>query len=59
MNDKIYTWISIYAFSRAGPGASTRIYYGTIHSVREEGKRTFSSEDAKRLFEGVEVGDEL
>jgi len=26
-DDEILTWISIYWFSRAGPGASTRIYY--------------------------------
>lgn len=30
-DDEILTWISIYVFSKAGPGASTRIYYETVH----------------------------
>ena len=34
-DDEILTWISIYQFSNAGPGASTRIYYETIHSQKE------------------------
>jgi len=34
-DDEILTWISIYQFSNAGPGASTRIYYKTIHSQKE------------------------
>jgi len=31
-DDEILTWISIYQFSRAGPGASARIYYETYHT---------------------------
>lgn len=31
-DDEILTWISIYQFSRAGPGASVRIYYETFHT---------------------------
>lgn len=31
-DDEILTWISVYYFSRAGPGASTRIYYEVMHS---------------------------
>lgn len=30
--DKILTWISIYYFSRAGPGASNSIYYALEHT---------------------------
>lgn len=33
-DDEILTWISIYAFSRAGPAASTRIYHESTHPVR-------------------------
>jgi hypothetical protein len=31
-DDEIFTWISIYQFSRAGPGASHRIYYEAVHT---------------------------
>lgn len=31
-DDEILTWISVYQFSRAGPGASTRIYNEVMHS---------------------------
>ena len=31
-DDEILTWISIYAFSRAGPAASVRIYYESQHT---------------------------
>ncbi|CAG8974690.1 hypothetical protein HYALB_00006425 [Hymenoscyphus albidus] len=30
-DDEIFTWISVYAYSRAGPGASLRIYYEHVH----------------------------
>lgn len=30
-DDEILTWVSIYAFSRAGPGAAGRIYYEVQH----------------------------
>ena len=32
-DDEILTWISIYQFSRAGPGAAHRIYYETMHTT--------------------------
>jgi hypothetical protein len=32
-DDEICTWISIYWFSVAGPAASVRIYYETVHNV--------------------------
>lgn len=31
-DDEILTWISIYQFSRAGPGAAAMIYYETVHT---------------------------
>lgn len=31
-DDEILTWISIYQFSRAGPGATPRIYYEVMHT---------------------------
>jgi hypothetical protein len=31
-DDEIFTWVSIYAFSRAGPGAAHRIYYEVSHT---------------------------
>ncbi|GIZ49055.1 hypothetical protein CKM354_001209500 [Cercospora kikuchii] len=34
-DDEVCTWISIYAFSREGPSASTRIYYESAHPVGE------------------------
>lgn len=30
-DDEILSWVSIYAFSRAGPAASLRIYHQTLH----------------------------
>jgi hypothetical protein len=31
-DDEILTWVSIYYFSRAGPGAALRIYYEVMHT---------------------------
>jgi hypothetical protein len=31
-DDEVLTWISVYAFSRAGPGAAHRIYYEVQHT---------------------------
>ncbi|OGE47555.1 hypothetical protein PENARI_c041G05642 [Penicillium arizonense] len=36
-DDEILTWISIYWFSTAGPAASVRIYYETLHTGGIEG----------------------
>jgi hypothetical protein len=41
-DDEILTWISIYQFSRAGPGASARIYYEALHSNKVEHEKAFS-----------------
>lgn len=34
-NDEVLTWISIYWFSRAGPGASVRTYFEAEHPSKE------------------------
>jgi hypothetical protein len=38
--DEIFTWISIYQFSRMGPGAAHRIYYEVTHTKPGPGKVT-------------------
>ncbi|CAG8983278.1 hypothetical protein HYALB_00002715 [Hymenoscyphus albidus] len=38
-DDEILTWISIYQFSKAGPGASVMIYYHSTHLYQEERKK--------------------
>ena len=34
-DEEVLTWISIYQFSRAGPGAPQRIYYEVMHTPSE------------------------
>ncbi|KAK7439024.1 hypothetical protein VKT23_017730 [Stygiomarasmius scandens] len=34
-DDEVLTWISIYFFSKAGPTASLRIYYETVHGKED------------------------
>jgi len=41
-DDEILTWISIYQFSRAGPGAAHRIYYEVMHTQPGPDTVTFS-----------------
>lgn len=38
-DDEILTWISIYQFSRAGPGASVLIYYNATHVHQEDAEK--------------------
>ncbi|KAH8693620.1 epoxide hydrolase [Talaromyces proteolyticus] len=35
-DDEILQWVSIYAFSRAGPAASLRIYYESMHPLKSD-----------------------
>ncbi|CAG8960779.1 hypothetical protein HYFRA_00002316 [Hymenoscyphus fraxineus] len=49
-DDEILTWISIYQFSKAGPGASVMIYYHGTHLYQEEGKKL------SEYVEGVKLG---
>jgi hypothetical protein len=39
-DDEVLTWISIYYFSRAGPGAAQRIYYEVQHTKPGPGRLT-------------------
>ncbi|MCJ1373878.1 hypothetical protein MMC20_005108 [Loxospora ochrophaea] len=49
-DEEILTWVSIYQFSRAGPGAAHRIYYEVTHSPTE----TYS--DMQNYTRGVKFG---
>jgi hypothetical protein len=60
-DDEILTWISIYRFGRAGPGAAQRIYYEVIHtnpSSKGEGihDRIFTRDDAAGYIKGAKLG---
>lgn len=62
-DDEILVWISLYAFSRPGPGASTRIYYEDMHATHDptapgnwEGKRVQTREDSMDCLQGVKLG---
>ncbi|KAF4633478.1 hypothetical protein G7Y89_g4646 [Cudoniella acicularis] len=51
-DDEIFTWISIYAFSTAGPGAAHRIYYEVMH-----GKvGAITQEDVRKYIPNVKLG---
>lgn len=39
-DDEIFTWVSVYWFSRAGPGAAHRIYYEVVHAKPGKGRIT-------------------
>lgn len=41
-DDEVLTWISIYLFSKAGPDASSRIYYERKHMDQAEDQRALS-----------------
>ncbi|PQE31875.1 epoxide hydrolase protein [Rutstroemia sp. NJR-2017a WRK4] len=51
-DDEILTWVSIYYFSTAGPGAAQRIYYETMHT--EGGECTY--ENLQTWTPGVKLG---
>ncbi|KAH8805611.1 Alpha/Beta hydrolase protein [Xylogone sp. PMI_703] len=53
-DDQIFTWVSIYQFSRAGPGAAHRIYYETTHT--KPGPGTVTREDVQKYIGGVKLG---
>lgn len=56
-DDEILTWVSIYQFSRAGPGAAHRIYYEAMHTPPSSAnKRTFSREEAIGYVGKVPLG---
>ena len=56
-DDEIFTWISIYQFSRAGPGAPHRIYYETMHSSsNKDGRKSFTYDDLQAYTPNVKHG---
>lgn len=58
-DDEIFTWISIYQFSRMGPGSAHRIYYEVMHTPSsKEGLhgRTFSRDQAEGYIPTVKLG---
>ncbi len=60
-DDEILTWISIYQFSRAGPGAAQRIYYEVQHTKKSTQNpgvpgRPFTKEDTAGYIKNVKLG---
>jgi hypothetical protein len=55
-DDEILTWISIYWFSTAGPAASVRIYYETLHTGGIEGIEGISYEKLIEYIPHVKLG---
>lgn len=53
-DDEIFTWVSIYQFSRAGPGAAHRIYYEVNHT--KAGPRTVTLEQIQSYIPHVKLG---
>jgi len=50
-DDEIFTWVSIYQFSRAGPGAAHRIYYEVTHTdPKAADSKKLCTHDAMREF---------
>lgn len=61
-DDEILTWVSIYQFSRAGPGAAHRIYYEVSHTktnpkgLSKDGKKTMTWEQLGAYIPHVKLG---
>lgn len=53
-DDEVFTWISIYQFSRAGPGAAHRVYYEVEHT--EPGPKTITGDQIGRYISNVKLG---
>ncbi|KAI0131621.1 alpha/beta-hydrolase [Hypoxylon sp. NC0597] len=53
--DEICTWVSIYWFSTAGPAASVRIYYETVHNV-DGRKGKIDHQKMREWTPGVKLG---
>jgi len=52
--DEIFTWVSIYQFSRAGAGAAHRIYYEVVHTI--PGPRSVTREMVQTYIPTVKLG---
>ena len=58
-DDEVLTWVSIYQFSRAGPGAAHRIYYEVKHtnSTKDAApEKTFTFDRVKEFNPKVPIG---
>ncbi|KAI9650350.1 hypothetical protein NHQ30_000363 [Ciborinia camelliae] len=53
-DDEIFTWVSVYHFSRAGPGAAQRIYYEVMHTIPGPGNVT--KDDIESYIGKVKLG---
>lgn len=53
-DDEIFTWVSIYQFSRAGPGAAHRIYYEVTHT--KSGPKTITRDEIEKYIPHVKLG---
>jgi len=52
--EEVLTWVSIYQFSRMGPGAAHRIYYEVMHT--EPGPRSVTRDVISGYIRGVKLG---
>lgn len=55
-DDEVCTWVSIYWFSRAGPGASVRIYYEAVPANTPEGETISALTSLSKYFPGPRLG---
>lgn len=53
-DDEIFTWISVYHFSTAGPGAAGRIYYEVANT--KEGPNSVIRAKVEEYIPGVKLG---
>lgn len=53
-DDEIFTWVSIYQFSRAGPGAAHNIYYEVRHT--KPGPNSLTREQLRVYFDKLKLG---
>ena len=52
-DDEVLTWVSMYQFSTAGPGAALRIYYESTHNSPDSAdKRRFITREALQSYIG-------
>ncbi|KAE8377281.1 putative epoxide hydrolase [Aspergillus bertholletiae] len=54
--DEVCTWISIYWFSTAGPGASLRIYYEASHTWKDSASTKVTRARTGEWIDSVKIG---
>lgn len=57
-DEEILTWVSIYQFSRAGPGAPQRIYYEAKHNLTQgvDPSKICTTDTAQEYIDKVPIG---